>query len=182
MAKIKWTSGKLLSISAMSMSFITLLIFVYQTNLLRKQNFISILPYLSVTSTNNSARPLFSLDIQNHGVGPAIIESVKISYRDSTYNLIDYENNMYILFTHLEPKLDSIKNLSQALIIKGMAIPANSQYNIISVTNSMEEYYLMSQTLMTMLDEGLNYDIIYSSIQNERWLIRYDSEGPVQLN
>ncbi len=182
MSKIKWKSEKVLSISAMSMSFITLLIFVYQTNLMREQNNLSILPYLAVTTTTNSAVPVFELNMENHGIGPAIIESVELTYKDMTYNLNDYDNSMYKFFVILVPELDSIKNFSHSSLEKGMAIPANSLYNILKVNDSLEEFHLMAKTMKDLLEDGFNYEIIYKSIQNERWLIHYNSQGPQKLN
>ncbi len=182
MSKIKWKSEKVLSISAMSMSFITLLIFVYQTNLMREQNNLSILPYLAVTTTTNSAVPVFELNMENHGIGPAIIESVELTYKDTTYNLNDYDNSMYKFFVILVPELDSIKHFSHSSLEKGMAIPANSLYNILKVNDSLEEFHLMAKTMKDLLEDGFNYEIIYKSIQNERWLIHYNSQGPQKLD
>ncbi len=182
MSKIKWNSEKMLSISAMSMSFFTLLIFIYQTNLMRKQNYLSILPYLTVATTTNSAAPVFELNLQNHGVGPAIIESVNVTYKDTTYNLIDFDNKMYKFLVFLAPKLDSIKSYSHSPMSKGMAIPANSIYNILRVSDSSEEFLLMAQTIKFLLEDGMNYKIIYKSIQDEHWLIHHNSQGPQKLN
>ena len=78
---IKWNSERILSLSAMSISIMTLVIFIYQTNLMSKQNDLSILPYLQVSTSNNSEGNSYLLSVQNHGVGPAIIESVKLQYR-----------------------------------------------------------------------------------------------------
>ena len=85
--KIKWNSERILSLSAMSISFITLIIFIYQTNLMNKQNYLSILPYLQVSTSNNSEGNSYLLSIQNYGVGPAIIESVKMQYQGQEYDL-----------------------------------------------------------------------------------------------
>jgi len=73
----------------MSISFLTLIIFIYQTNLMSKQNFLSILPYLQISTSDNKAENTFSLDIKNHGVGPAIIESVIIYYKGEKHDLRD---------------------------------------------------------------------------------------------
>lgn len=84
--KINWNSEKLLSLSAMFISFFTLIIFICQTNLISKQNYISILPYLSVTITENRATDTFEFNLENHGVGPAIIESVTMLHKGNGMN------------------------------------------------------------------------------------------------
>ncbi|MBT8184681.1 MAG: hypothetical protein KJN76_07560 [Eudoraea sp.] len=180
--KLKWNADKILSISAMTMSFITLLIFMYQTNLMKKQNYLSILPYLAVTDTSNGATQTYELDMYNHGVGPAILESVTIIYKDEKYDLREYDNRVFSFLLSMVPQLDSVKNFSTSTLERGMAIPANSKYNIFAITNSSEDFSLITSQLERLLAEGLNFEIVYKSIQNERWMIRIDSEGPVILD
>ena len=84
MAKFKWSSEKILGLTAMSISFITLIIFIYQTNLMNRQNHISILPYLDMATTENKEENRFELNLRNHGVGPAIIERVTVRYKGKT--------------------------------------------------------------------------------------------------
>ncbi|MBT8223808.1 MAG: hypothetical protein KJN96_11640, partial [Eudoraea sp.] len=57
--KINWNSDRILGLSAMSISFITLVIFIYQTNLMSKQNYLSILPYLQLSTSNDSENNSF---------------------------------------------------------------------------------------------------------------------------
>ena len=177
----KWNSEKWLSISAISISFLTLIIFIYQTNLLSKQNSLSILPYLAISISENKGENKFVVSFQNHGVGPAIIESVTLKYKGETYDLADYENEMFTFFVAIEPALDSITNVSISTLDKGLAIPATTEYNVLTV-RSEKDYELMVQTLRRLLSEGFDYEIIYRSIQNERWLIHVHSEGPESLD
>ena len=179
--KIKWNSERLLSLSAMSISFITLLIFIYQTNLMSKQNYLSILPYLDMSVTRNRGDHIFELNLKNHGVGPAIIESVIMEYRGKRYDLVDFENDLFIFLLTKVPVLDSIKNASTSTLDKGMAIPANSSYNVLRIEDSPEGYELIVGSLDNLLENGLDYEIVYKSIQNERWLIHHNSQGPEQL-
>jgi len=179
--KIKWNSERLLSLSAMSISFITLVIFVYQTNLMRKQNYISILPYLTFSTTNDLASHTFELKLENHGVGPAILESVRLTYQGKSYDLVEYENQLFPFLVTLEPELDSIQMVNYSTLNKGMAIPANSGYTVLSVSQSSKNYQLLLQHLTKLEEEGLKYEIIYQSIQDERWRIYTDSQGPEKL-
>lgn len=180
--KIKWNTERLLSFSAMTISFITLVIFIYQTNLMRKQNYLSILPYLMVSTSNNKEKNAFELNIANHGVGPGIIESVTLIYKGKRHDLADYDNELYKFLGSQAPELDSIKNSSSSTLDKGMAIPANYEYNVLRVGNSEKDYQLILGNINRLLDEGLDYEIIYKSIQNERWLIRNNSLEPKKLN
>ena len=181
-AKLKWNSEKVLSISAMVMSFITLVIFIYQTNLMRRQNYLSILPYLSITTSNSSVDNKFSLSLENHGVGPAIIESVTIDYKGTSYDLANFEDELMFFLQAKVPQMDSIIGISHSTLDKGMAIPANKTYNILNITDSEKDYLLLTSGLNKLLTEGLNFKIIYKSIQNERWMITNDTQGPKKIN
>ena len=180
--KFKWNSDKILSLSAMSISVLTLIIFIYQTNLMSKQNYLSILPYVQISYSDDKAENTFSLDIKNHGVGPAIIESVIIYYKGEKHDLREYDNYLYNYLKSEMPVLDSVKFFSTSSLDKGIAIPANTNYNVFKVLGSEKDYELLTSSLDKLLRQGLRYEIVYRSIQNERWMIYSDSEGPQKLD
>ena len=178
---IKWNSERILSLSAMSISFITLVIFVYQTNLMSKQNYLSILPYLQVSTSNNSEGNSYLLSVQNYGVGPAIIESVKLQYQGQEYDLKDYDDYLFKFIVSQSSELDSIINVDTSTLNSGMAIPPNTNYNVFRVTTP-KDYQLFLKEFNRLLANGLRYEIRYKSIQDEHWLIHIDSEGPEKLD
>ena len=180
--KIKWNSDKIVSLSAMSISIFTLIIFIYQTNLMSKQNYLSILPYLQISISEDKAQNSFSLDIKNHGVGPAIIESVIIYYKGQKHDLRDYDNYLYNYLKSEMPILDSVNFFSSSTLDRGIAIPANSNYNVFKVFESERDYDLLTKSLGELLRKGLRYEITYRSIQDERWIIHSNSEGPQKLD
>lgn len=179
---IKWNSDKIVSLSAMSISILTLIIFIYQTNLMSKQNYLSILPYVQISTSNDKANKTFSLDIKNHGVGPAIIESVIIYYQGEKHDLRDYDNYLYNYLKSEMPVLDSVNFFSASSLDRGIAIPANSNYNVFKIFESEKDYELLTSSLENLLKKGLYYEITYRSIQDERWLIHSNSEGPQKLD
>ncbi len=179
--KHRISTDRLLGLTAMMISMVTLIIFIYQTNLMRKQNYISVLPYLDFATTANAGDDIFRLSLKNHGVGPAIIESIVLKYNDSVYDVADYEDDVWSTLKAIVPALDSVRDLSTATLGKGMAIPANSTYTILAVKGDPTAYQLVVGTLQQLLEQGLDYDLIYKSILNERWIIHDDSEGPEEL-
>lgn len=179
--KAKFNSEKILSLSAMMISFITLIIFVHQTRLMSRQNYLSIMPYLDLSISTNTARNEFQLSLQNHGVGPAIIESVKVTLDGKTVDLRDYENYLYSFLVENIPGLDKVKDYSSSSLDKGMAIPANTTYNVFTVRDSIG-FELITTGLERLQSEDLDYEIIYKSIQEERWMIHHNSEGPKKLH
>jgi hypothetical protein len=179
--KFKWNSEKMVSLSAMSISFITLLIFIYQTNLMRKQNELAIMPYLGLSTTNDTGTSTFELNLLNHGVGPAIIESVTMEYQGRKYDLREFENSFFNFLKSKRSALYSIGVISTSTLDRGMAIPANTSYNIFSIRNSAEGYQLIVEGLDSLLQTGFKYEIVYKNINGDRWKLFNDSEGPQKL-
>lgn len=179
---ISWNSERILSLSAMLISVITLLIFIYQTNLMRRQNYLSIMPYLLLSTTRDKSEQLFSVSLKNHGVGPAIIESTTLIYQGKAYHLRDYNFELLRVLTVLAPELDSLHTYSSSSLDKGIAIPANYTYQLLESRQSAEAYELLNSTIDKLLANGLDYEIIYRSIQEERWVIRLQSDGPKRLD
>ncbi len=179
---MKWNSEKILGISAMSISFITLIIFIYQTNLMSKQNYLSILPYLQVSTSDNKAEHSYSINVLNYGVGPAIIEKATMRYNGKSYLLKDYNDDIFSFLQAIQPALDSVKIFSSATLNRGIAIPANATYNLLHVKNSGKDYDLLTQYLFELEQAGLEYEIEYKSIQNEHWMITTTSDGPIKLD
>lgn len=180
--KLRWNTEKILGISAMSISFITLIIFVYQTNLMSKQNYLSILPYLQVSTSNNTAEQSFTISLLNHGVGPAIIESATMIHNGNRNDLADYKNEILPYLVSIKPSLDSIQHFSSSTIEKGIAIPANSNYTLLKIKESQKDYKIFTTSLNQLQQDGLQFEIVYKSIQNERWMISNNSDGPVKLD
>lgn len=179
--KSNWSTEKIVSITAITISIVTLIIFVQQTQIMKRQNYLSILPYLAISTTTNEQAKTFELNLINQGVGPAIIESVTFIYEGERYDLVDYDHYMLNFLQDKIPALDSLENISYASLDRGMAIPANTSYNVIGVKESEKEFDLITQTLSQLLEEGFDYEIIYKSIQHERWKIYKDSEEPERL-
>ncbi len=180
--KIQWNSERILSLTAMGMSFLTLIIFIYQTNLMSKQNYLSILPYVQLSTYDDPKTHSYQLSLKNHGVGPAILESVTILYKGQEYNLKDYNNERHRLLIKLDPALDSLEHFAYSTLDRGNAIPANTSYPFISIENSPEDYKLLLQRFGALQQNGLRYEIVYRSIQEERWIIHESSVGPEKLD
>ena len=180
--KLTWNSDKIIGISAMSISFITLIIFIYQTNLMSKQNYLSILPYLGISTSNNPANNNYAISLDNFGVGPAIIESVSLTYMGKTEDLANYNNHLLTYLQAKVPALDSLKSVSYSTLDKGLAIPAGTNYNIVAIHDSAEEYELFITSLEAISEKGFYYEITYRSIQDERWVINDTAPGPEKLD
>lgn len=164
-----WNSDKILSFTAILISLLTLVVFLYQTNLMRKQQLLSVLPYLAIGNyglgTSN-----FTLVLQNDGIGPAFIEDQKIIYLDSTYHM-DLPG---FLYAHV-PAMDSLSNISYSNIYPGKMIPPNEKIELLRVNESIEDELKLLRLLEAL---EIDYEIHYRSIYNERWVLRSGETSP----
>jgi hypothetical protein len=147
-----------------------------------RQNYLSILPYLQFAEHDDAPKKSFGLSLKNHGVGPAILESVILEYRGKRYDLKEYNYEVHSFLSSLKPELDSVHYTVIGTLNRGIAIPSNSTYNILGVINSPEDYAIVATAVAELVDNGLRYEIIYKSLQEERWMINNDSEGPEKLD
>jgi hypothetical protein len=70
------------SLAALTISALALATGAYQTHLLQTQARASVWPYvvLAIGYTDSGETPGFELHVQNNGVGPAVLRSVKVSF------------------------------------------------------------------------------------------------------
>ena len=81
--KKNFNADRIIGLSAMLISLMTLIIFLYQTNLIKKQSVLSVRPRLTfsknidktvtVKDSTNSTTISIRLTLRNNGLGPAII-------------------------------------------------------------------------------------------------------------
>ena len=167
-----WTSEKILSFAAISISLLTLFVFLYQTNLIRKQQYMSVLPYLEMGNygTNSNA---YKYVLKNNGVGPAILKSVKVGIKNGKiYNdVVDY---VRVNLT----KKDTIQYYYSNLNL-GKLIPEKETIDVIVVNDNKIK---SSQRLYQIFNkDSLLIQIEYESIYGEKWVIENGTKFPKKL-
>lgn len=172
-----WRSDRIVSISAIFISLLTLFTFINQNRLLQKQAALSVLPYLAISSSyNNSDDPSFQLKLVNRGVGPAIIESQEIQYQGKVY-----QDEFFDFLADQIPGLDTMGNISRASFEFGHVLPSGEDLYLIGVFDNLDVVNLVAGTLEKLDDSGLTYEITFRSIYGERWKITESSDLPVEL-
>lgn len=177
-----WTSEKILSASALLVSISTFIVFVYQTNLIRKQQFMSVYPHLQLSNYGSGSLE-YKYVLINKGVGPALVKSVKIiSPSGKTYeDFIDYVANQI-------NEKDSIW-FSHSNIYQGRLIAVDEEIFLIQMTDNkyVKEYDLPINTLEKadrmrgiLNHDSLKVEIQYESIYGERWTITNESAIPIK--
>ena len=171
-----WSSDRWISLVAIIASLGTLFTIVYQTELIRKQQYASVLPYLEIW--NSWDGDSYRLVLANNGVGPAFVEQVSIIYADSTY-FVDPAN-----FLPLVAEKDTIKYSYSNLYI-GRLIPAGSSINLIQGADSLSSMKLWSWLANSdaSRQEHPNLVVAYRSIYEERWKVEQNGANqPIKLN
>lgn len=173
-----WNSDKLFGLSAMLVSLVTLIIFVKQTTIMDRQSRLSALPYLMIEQSIDTENQRIKFTLVNHGVGPAIVESRKITYEGR-----DYNQDFYLFLTKSVPELDSIEPYNWSSVYRGQAIPSNGRLTMIAIGNNKDEFSAFDGFLKKLqANQSFDYEILYSSIYGEKWKISNKSEIPEKLH
>jgi hypothetical protein len=160
------TSDKVLSAAAIFISFLTLYIFIRQTNIIERQSHLSVMPYLNVETSNNREENSFAIDLINHGVGPAIIENVAIHHNGKEYDLqLSDFMNRYL------PGMDSVYIINRKDLFKGQAVRSGDAINLMTVGGSRRSYEDFLRVMERLGKDKFDYVIQYRSIYGHRWKI-----------
>jgi len=171
----KISTDRIVSLCAIFISLLTLVIFIYQTNLTRKQNHLSILPYLALDSSINHYEGTLELELKNLGIGPAIIESRKIFHEEKWLD-VDFVDFFYEQYT----LNDTTMSVLSSSISHGTAIPANESITLIKVFMSKDKLPAFLEWFEGIQD-GMDYEVVYKSLYQEKWKLTSKSEIPVEI-
>lgn len=163
--KKTWNPDKLMSFSAFLISVGTFLTFAYQTHLIQKQQFRSVLPYLMITQYTgyvNQDQKTISLQLFNNGVGPAFIEDIKISYQGKEYKSI---YDFFIQGIYPDHKISTGRNN----VVAGYVIPAGQALALLTSNDSQATTVLEK----VFSSDSFSIEIVYSSLYEEKWKFTY---------
>jgi len=172
----KWSADRLLGISAISVSFMTFLVLIYQTQIIREQQLLSALPYLQTGNIGFSA-PDYTFYLKNEGVGPAFIEDIVIKYKGKVWEGKDLAE--FLMET--DPAVGQLPNIYYSNIKPGMLIPAGGSLSVIDVRQDHQTSLKFADILSSYEEQGFGFELIYSSVYGERWKITHESIAPEKL-
>ena len=179
--KIHWSAEKVMSLSALFVSAISLFALFYQLNLAREENELmrkeqkaSVLPHLSqwYSTLDNSFKIVFG----NRGVGPAFVKKVDLVLNDS----LQFDNTDDLI-RHIFKNLEGLENsdYTSSTFTEGRVIPAGDEVVVISIRDTASK-----QRFLQYLDKNtLEFDVIYEDVYGTRWSLnnRKDKIIPVLL-
>ena len=167
-----WTGDKLLSIAAIILSLSTLIVFIYQTNLIRKQQYMSVFPYLELGDYGISTKN-YKFVLENAGIGPALIKDFKVIYQGKVYE----EDIATFLPRIIDPK-DTI-GFYYANLEAGRLIPPNSPIELLGISD--KKLKSANRLYDLVHKDDLTIEIEYESIYGERWQLSNTSSVPLKL-
>lgn len=174
----KWFNGittdRVVSLSAMFVSILTLITFVYQTRLMKVQSQLSVMPHLTILRNSGPDPAFIELELINQGVGPAIIEDRKLFHEGKAYDM-----ELIEFIRQAGNILDSLGIVSYASTNAGSVIPAGESIILFKIEGD-ERKVVMAAEYLESLDLG--FEIIYRSIYNKRWKIDAQNDFPIELN
>ena len=128
----------LLGISATFLSLAALIVSIFQTQIAREQQQASVWPYLQTQKSHVDDE--FSLNLENDGVGPAIIKNVEVYYQGK---LFDNHNALFKQQLHdrlLKVVTDSIKQFNYGYLYgsmqKGNVLKFGDSVNLLSTVRN----------------------------------------------
>jgi hypothetical protein len=185
--RASFTTDRIVSLSAMVVGVSSLFVIVYQTHLMRQAQSASALPYLMVGVQANGEGTYLTLS--NTGLGPALIEHVRIRHGGRTY-----EEDPHDFFIRMRPDRN-IGALSVDRIAVGRLIPAGSRLMTLGMDGDERLHMLVDLLNMFQLADVPNawlvnhgvpldatkraaIEITYASVYGERWRITSDRLVP----
>ncbi|MEN0048040.1 MAG: hypothetical protein AAF806_13355 [Bacteroidota bacterium] len=172
MEKQFFSSDKILSLSAMFISLCTLIVFVYQTRLIREQQHMSVLPYLQM-GNGGTHTPNYVYGLRNTGIGPAILTDIKVQKGEGK------------IFTDINPYIKANRNPKDTIgyyhtnIKVGTLIPEKEVIELIKlydgkIKNGQKLYDVLN-------DPDLRIEIEYQSVYGDKWKITNQESVPQKL-
>ena len=151
----------IVALAAVVVSLSALFVSVYQTQLQKKQQYASVWPHLTIYNTTVMTDSTFqwTINIANHGVGPAVI-------REVTYSLNDQKLNGFGQFIQQisGQKSEEIDGYTENLVYEGEFLPQDRNVVAYSTTRYMKHHEAFMKRV-----ESYNIQIRYASVYGEEW-------------
>jgi hypothetical protein len=185
--KLKFDSDRIVSVSAMVVGIGSLFAVMYQTHLTREAEHASVLPYLMV-ALNANEHGVY-LIVSNNGVGPAMIEDVRVIDKGHETSGDAYD---FYLASHPAALLDVNKIMPGRLIPAGASLemvgvsgrnPASQAFasdmlHLFEIAEVPRSWYMAAGTAGT---PKAVLQITYRNVYGDRWRLRSDRIVPEEM-
>ena len=171
----KLNADRIVSVSAIIVSLGTLFIIVYQTNLTRKAQKASVMPYISVAMSFHGAQQ--RIIVENTGLGPAVIKFIGVDTGDSLFAGDPYAFAQASLGSGIEDI-----QYSTDIIMPGRLIPADKALFAFSHYTSEGNGDFIKQNFKFPYHRSGKHVIVidYESVYGDQWRVKSDVNIPEQ--
>ena len=184
-----WDTDRIVALSAMAVGLCTLFITLYQTYLTRQAQSASVYPYLvfAINSTNEGVY----ITLRNDGVGPAMVEDIRIHHGGR-----DYPKDPFDFFIEQRPEAANAGGgLTVDRVMGGRVIPAGATVQMLGAGGEPERNKTMLAEVLRLFaiaevpkawrigagatnpDKAV-IEITYTSVYGDRWRLRSDQSVP----
>ena len=153
-----------ISIAATIVSLCALGTTVYQTHILKQQQFAAVWPRLEILHTWNNVENGYKLNLENTGIGPAIIREVNIRYNGKTYN--DF-GDLAIAVSKRNKLNDEDAYWDKSDLLPQMVLPQQRKKQLLFIGKG-ENFHAFVNNL-----DSINVEITYESLYGDAWQITY---------
>ncbi|NAS31542.1 hypothetical protein GTQ40_11210 [Flavobacteriaceae bacterium R38] len=146
---------------------------------MKKQQYASVLPYISIgnTQVNND----YSFVLNNNGIGPAFIDEINIHYNDTIYRNTD----VYDFYSRVITKNDTVlnhKKITHSTVRKGMLVPEREAIYMLKLGRAADNFEEKHMRLREWLNNNIKVEVKYSSVYKEKWRVIYPGfDGPEKI-
>ncbi len=172
-----FTTDRLLSLLAVVISLATFGIYFYQTHLIRIQQHASVWPNLEISPHVHLTKEKgdYRIQIENSGVGPAIIDEAFIIFKSK-----EYPFNFWKFFSQTYPLGKNTWNLTTVDLFKGKVIQPGKGLELVGSTDLETAQKLFD--IFKTEPMPITFKIKYRSIYNDYWLIEggFEVAQPVE--
>ncbi len=167
-------TDRIVGFSAILISLLTLIIFIYQTNIMHQQSRLSVKPRLLFSSNLgyvNDSLFVYSVFLENKGIGPAIIDSSFVLYDGKKYY-----NDWEYFFNEETPALHEYGEfVGYSNIAVGGTLSADEEKRLFSYQCPISKYPKVLEYLDITEDEDdlpLDMTVYYHSIyEDDKWVV-----------
>lgn len=146
----------LIAVFAVLVSFSTLFVYVYQSNLMKQQQKMSVWPHLSYGPSWGT--DYFTINLINKGIGPALVTSATI--RDGDTDLDGTHSLMSLV-------PDSLKvSFSYSSVFPGQVLMAGEELRLFHITEPGTVQYMLN----LLLENRISIQICYESVYGDSWI------------
>lgn len=159
MFKLKFLRADLIvALLAVIIGLCTMFVYIYQARIMSKQMHMTAWPYLETNfSTTNSS---FVVNVQNKGIGPAIIKKAYVVVDDIPYE--DTKPNI----DSITYRITGVRNILNGYTnLLGRVMAPNDVVQFVEVSDSTK----LNVFLMAMRKHKVRIEICYCSVFDECW-------------